>query len=151
VNARLHQSAGDFASMIIIGVWPWRHPATPALVLEQLRGRGQIDLIPEDFPTAHRGKSSTLFARDGSEISAWMPAFGPNPWATSPEQLCAFLMDAGITVRICSGVPAEALRIVGPVYDERPVQDYHPKTREAPRPRPVAPAPADTDQLELFA
>lgn len=141
---RLHQPAGDFASMISLGISPRRLPAVPAQVLEQLRGHGQVAIVPEVFRSGYRGPSSYLFTSDRSRLSAFVPSFGPNPWARSPEELAQLLLAAGIDCAICSGVPAPWVREFA-VMEGEEIKPY--------AVAPVAAAPPKreiTPQLDLF-
>ena len=137
--------------MITLGVRCRMMPSTPAGVVRAFRDRGTITIVPEVFRSGHRGPSSYLLASDSSELQAFIPAFGDDAWATSPEGLAAELMRAGLVAVIAPGAPPPSIAAEAGPYDGRPILDHvAPATVHSPRSR-AAPASAYAPQLELFA
>lgn len=139
--------------MITLGRYTYSLPAVPAQVIDAFRPRGIVHIVPEIFRQGSRGPSSYLFPADGSDLMAFIPSFGPNPWAMSPEALVAHLMEAGLTaVLVCAPPGREQIsKMAGELTGE--AKPYMPTI-----PEPVAAAASkvkvkpstDADQFDLF-
>ena len=150
--ADLYRTSGDPASMITLGPRLRMLPATPNMVVGAFCGRGLVTIVPEVFRSGHRGRSSYLIATDGSGLQAWIPAFGPAPWATSPEGLAAELLEHGISNAISSGAPPAHIAEAHGPYDGREIQPYAARPRAtAPPAAPASRPAASSSQMELFA
>lgn len=97
-----------------LGTHHHRLPATPAEVLAVFAGRAPVRVVPEVQLSGARGPSAFLFAGDGSGLMAWIPAFGADAVAASPDGIAHWVAQGRISCALVGGTADDLARMPGP-------------------------------------